>query len=244
MSPTENIPENSEKKMSPLALILTIGIKIYRKLISPLFPGCCRYTPTCSAYGLEALRVHGALYGSWLTVKRILRCHPWGGSGYDPVPPPRPRKKQTLKPFNRKKAALALLGFAFLGFLGVFALGGATYDKPTQKEIELAERLMALRTQPLKNTSAENNAENKAENVSEPTSKKLNAPTRFLRWLVLFYQDNMSRLTPGKCRFRPTCSAYALEALEKYGALKGTWLTLKRILRCNPWGGSGDDPVP
>ena len=63
-------------------------IKIYQKCISPLFPDCCRYTPSCSQYGIEALRLHGALKGSWLTIKRICRCHPWGGSGCDPVPLP------------------------------------------------------------------------------------------------------------------------------------------------------------
>ena len=61
-------------------------IQLYRKLISPLLPNSCRYTPTCSAYGLEAFRKHGVLKGFFLTVRRILSCNPWGGSGYDPVP--------------------------------------------------------------------------------------------------------------------------------------------------------------
>lgn len=63
-------------------------VRFYRAFISPLTPPSCRYTPTCSAYALEALERHGALKGSWLSVRRILRCHPWGGSGYDPVPGP------------------------------------------------------------------------------------------------------------------------------------------------------------
>lgn len=54
-----------------------------------MFPGSCRFTPTCSQYAVEALRIHGPAKGLWLAAKRILRCHPWGGSGYDPVPPPR-----------------------------------------------------------------------------------------------------------------------------------------------------------
>ena len=58
----------------------------YRASISPLFPAACRYTPTCSAYAADALRKHGPLRGSWLALKRIGRCHPWGGHGYDPVP--------------------------------------------------------------------------------------------------------------------------------------------------------------
>lgn len=54
--------------------------------ISPYLPPSCRYTPTCSAYGIEALKKYGPFKGGWLTLKRIASCHPWGGSGYDPVP--------------------------------------------------------------------------------------------------------------------------------------------------------------
>ena len=61
-------------------------IKIYQIFISPYFPPRCRYSPTCSQYGVEAIRKHGALRGSYLTLKRIGSCHPWGGHGYDPVP--------------------------------------------------------------------------------------------------------------------------------------------------------------
>lgn len=61
-------------------------IHFYRFAISPLFPPACRYTPTCSAYFLEALKKYGPIKGSYLGIKRILRCHPLGGSGYDPVP--------------------------------------------------------------------------------------------------------------------------------------------------------------
>lgn len=61
-------------------------IRFYQVCISPLKPPTCRFTPTCSAYALEALRKHGLFKGSWLAVRRILKCHPWGGSGYDPVP--------------------------------------------------------------------------------------------------------------------------------------------------------------
>lgn len=62
--------------------------------------------------------------------------------------------------------------------------------------------------------------------------------------LLWFYRHAISPLTPPACRFTPTCSQYAVEAIKKYGPFKGGWLTLKRILRCNPWGGSGYDPVP
>lgn len=63
-----------------------ILIKGYQFLISPLLPSTCRYDPTCSHYTLEALQVHGLFKGGWLAIKRIGSCHPWGGSGYDPVP--------------------------------------------------------------------------------------------------------------------------------------------------------------
>lgn len=61
-------------------------IKFYQLCISPFTPPSCRFTPTCSQYGLEAFRRHGPVKGLYLTVRRLLRCHPWGGSGYDPVP--------------------------------------------------------------------------------------------------------------------------------------------------------------
>ncbi|WP_088341649.1 membrane protein insertion efficiency factor YidD [Robiginitalea sediminis] len=61
-------------------------IRGYQRYISPLTPPTCRYTPTCSQYTVEALQKHGLLKGGWLAVKRIGSCHPWGGSGYDPVP--------------------------------------------------------------------------------------------------------------------------------------------------------------
>lgn len=68
------------------AELLILPIRFYRCCISPLTPPSCRFTPTCSQYAIEALRKHGPLRGLWLTVRRIARCHPWGGSGYDPVP--------------------------------------------------------------------------------------------------------------------------------------------------------------
>ncbi|MGB0260537.1 MAG: membrane protein insertion efficiency factor YidD [Flavobacteriaceae bacterium] len=61
-------------------------IKIYQTLISPFFPATCRFSPTCSTYALEAFRKYGPIKGLWLSVKRIGKCHPWGGKGYDPVP--------------------------------------------------------------------------------------------------------------------------------------------------------------
>ncbi len=69
-----------------LIIILIIPVKIYQLSISPLLPNSCRYTPTCSSYAIEALKKHGPIKGLILTIKRLSRCHPWGGHGYDPVP--------------------------------------------------------------------------------------------------------------------------------------------------------------
>ncbi len=75
------------KLLSRLAsALLSLPIYFYRYCISPMLPASCRFTPTCSQYALEALRKHGPVKGLWLTVRRLLRCNPWGGCGYDPVP--------------------------------------------------------------------------------------------------------------------------------------------------------------
>lgn len=63
-------------------------IRAYQVTLGPLMGGHCRFTPTCSHYGIEAYRTHGVVRGTWLTARRLLRCHPFGGSGYDPVPLP------------------------------------------------------------------------------------------------------------------------------------------------------------
>lgn len=69
-----------------LAWPLLALVSLYRYAISPWLGNNCRFEPSCSQYALDALRQHGAFRGTWLTVRRIGRCHPWGGSGYDPVP--------------------------------------------------------------------------------------------------------------------------------------------------------------
>ncbi len=66
--------------------VMVAMVRFYQRFISPMTPPSCRYTPTCSQYAIEALRKHGPLRGTALAVWRILRCNPWGGSGYDPVP--------------------------------------------------------------------------------------------------------------------------------------------------------------
>lgn len=75
------------KKLTKLVSeLLILPVRFYQLCISPMLPRSCRFTPTCSQYAVEAIRKHGPLKGSWLAIRRILRCHPWGGSGYDPVP--------------------------------------------------------------------------------------------------------------------------------------------------------------
>lgn len=66
--------------------LLIFPIRLYQRHISPMLPPACRFTPTCSQYAIEAIEKHGPAKGLFLAVRRILRCHPWGGSGYDPVP--------------------------------------------------------------------------------------------------------------------------------------------------------------
>ncbi|MEM7210269.1 MAG: membrane protein insertion efficiency factor YidD [Pseudomonadota bacterium] len=75
--------------MSPLAHIVALPIRGYRLFLSPWLGRSCRFAPTCSEYALEALEKHGAWRGSWLTIRRLSRCHPGGGHGYDPVPDPK-----------------------------------------------------------------------------------------------------------------------------------------------------------
>ena len=72
--------------MSLAARFLAALVRGYRYLLSPWWGRQCRFTPTCSQYAIDALERHGAARGSWLALKRVLRCHPWGGGGFDPVP--------------------------------------------------------------------------------------------------------------------------------------------------------------
>lgn len=91
-------------KPTPMARALMLPIVFYRRFISPLLGPVCRYQPTCSAYALEALRVHGALRGGWLTMRRIGRCHPFRPGGHDPVPPRKGEGPTDLAPRERGTA--------------------------------------------------------------------------------------------------------------------------------------------
>jgi uncharacterized protein len=75
-----------ERKLSPASWVLVGLLTVYRRFISPLLGPRCRFYPSCSAYALEAVQVHGALKGSWLAVRRLSRCHPFHAGGLDPVP--------------------------------------------------------------------------------------------------------------------------------------------------------------
>jgi putative membrane protein insertion efficiency factor len=72
-------------------------VRFYQIAISPFTPSTCRYQPTCSHYTIEALQKHGVFSGGWLALKRIFSCHPWGGSGFDPVPDEKGKEKRGLK---------------------------------------------------------------------------------------------------------------------------------------------------
>lgn len=82
---SKNAPQSCSLARRVATAPLVLLVRFYQICISPLKPSCCRFTPTCSQYALEALRKYGVFKGTWLAIKRILRCHPWGGSGYDPV---------------------------------------------------------------------------------------------------------------------------------------------------------------
>lgn len=92
--------------MNPFTIIIQALIRFYQLFISPVLPGACRHAPSCSEYALDAVRLHGPLAGSWLALRRLLRCHPWGSSGYDPVPAaPANSGAPSLTPDKRESGA-------------------------------------------------------------------------------------------------------------------------------------------
>ena len=86
MGSSKSYPKFRNGLRQALIFPFVLLIKFYKLVISPWLPSACRFTPTCSQYALEAFRKHGVFKGFYLSARRILRCHPWGGSGYDPVP--------------------------------------------------------------------------------------------------------------------------------------------------------------
>jgi hypothetical protein len=88
-----DIPATRQEGPTVVARVLMVAVTGYRRFVSPLLPPRCRFEPSCSAYALEALRVHGAARGVWLAVRRVARCHPFNPGGYDPVPPRGPGRK-------------------------------------------------------------------------------------------------------------------------------------------------------
>jgi putative membrane protein insertion efficiency factor len=89
---------------SPVARVLIGAVRVYQRWISPALPPTCRFYPSCSAYALEAVQVHGAARGTWLAVRRLLRCHPWHPGGVDPVPPRDPEPDRPARPDDRRAA--------------------------------------------------------------------------------------------------------------------------------------------
>lgn len=91
-------------RMSHIARrVLRMPIRFYQLSISPMLPASCRYVPSCSQYAVEAIETHGVIKGSILAAKRIARCHPWGGSGYDPVPPAESKPDDGAEDKNEQK---------------------------------------------------------------------------------------------------------------------------------------------
>lgn len=84
----------------PLAMLAILPVRVYQLAVSPWLPVSCRYQPTCSAYAIEAIQRHGPLKGLWLMLRRLARCHPWGGHGYDPVPDDKPSTASLTEPHN------------------------------------------------------------------------------------------------------------------------------------------------
>ncbi|APU18053.1 hypothetical protein FHR81_003859 [Actinoalloteichus hoggarensis] len=84
------------RRAGPVSRVLLLPVRAYQRWISPLLPASCRFYPTCSAYAVEALTVHGAARGIWLTLRRLGRCGPWHPGGLDPVPPRRDSSEETM----------------------------------------------------------------------------------------------------------------------------------------------------
>jgi putative membrane protein insertion efficiency factor len=103
----DRIRHRAPGEPSTVARLLLVLIGFYRRFISPALPPSCRFTPSCSGYAVEALSRHGAARGSWLTLRRLLRCGPWHPGGHDPVPPVVGRSKRADDPSSGRPAPTA-----------------------------------------------------------------------------------------------------------------------------------------
>lgn len=101
---------HSARALSPAGRVLVGLLTGYRRFISPLLGARCRFYPSCSAYALEAVQVHGALRGSWLAIRRLSRCHPFHAGGLDPVPPARPARGRAADSEFSEQSARELAG--------------------------------------------------------------------------------------------------------------------------------------
>lgn len=124
-----------------LSSILLLPIRFYKAAISPMLPPSCRYVPTCSQYAIDAIQIHGPFKGLWLATKRILSCHPWGGSGYDPVPPKIPVDIHTH--YNRYGTIISTTPEEFLPEVGKFYSVGIHPWSLTPGSKESLQRLEA-----------------------------------------------------------------------------------------------------
>jgi putative membrane protein insertion efficiency factor len=111
-------------KTSALARLLIAPLRFYQRFISPALPASCRYYPTCSSYAVESLQVHGAIRGSWLTVRRVSRCHPWHDGGFDPVPP----RRESI----RREGTSRERSDALMSSVPVESLAGTSETDPSQ----------------------------------------------------------------------------------------------------------------
>ena len=88
--------------MTIASRFLVLLVRVYQWVLAPLFPPSCRFEPTCSSYAVEALGRHGAVRGGWLTLRRLVRCNPWGSAGYDPVAPAATPAEPSCCPGHRR----------------------------------------------------------------------------------------------------------------------------------------------
>ena len=98
VAPDQEPTDGVAGRGATMKYVLIALLRGYRAVISPLYGQVCRYHPSCSAYALEAVQVHGSLKGSWLAVRRLGRCHPWAAGGYDPVPTRTPTRRPAGRP--------------------------------------------------------------------------------------------------------------------------------------------------